>query len=181
MKKLIIIFLMICAGVASGQSTSVWSGVHTSGLGLLSTNKAPVPRVMAENYLEDETQSFTAAAGFETVTNFTSSFSFGITATHTNLKPSVSGWYLVVMPTSFESDQNTMTADGHFFTNDVEVGRIGWSRGFGTAAGGQEGSAAGLSLIHVASNVNCEARIDVNKDCNLTFEHQSFMMIFMSK
>jgi len=180
MRRLIILFMLL-SGFAYGQSTGVYSIVTTPSYGLLYTNKVAVPRIMAENYLSGNVQTFAAAAGYETVTNFTTSYSYGITATQTNLTPLVTGWYLVLMPNSFNSDQNSMFAHCHFFSNDIEVARIGWSRGFGTAASGQDGSAAGISLIEVASNVNCEARIDVDKNSTLTFDHQSFMMIFMSK
>jgi hypothetical protein len=200
MKKYIILFLLMACNAFSQHTnsrpvftdgTNYWSTlgggtnsypiVTSTAYGLLLTNNAALPRTKAENCIENKSQTFTAAAGFETVTNFTTIGSSGITGTHSNLTPSVSGWYLVTHNVSFESTANTLVMDGHFFTNGVQVSRIGWSRGFGTAAGGQQGSASGSGLIYIDSGVNCQIKIDTDKNTTATFDHMSFIMLLLNQ
>ena len=180
MIKNLIIFFMLLTGAVFGQSTSLYQTVQSTGFGIPLTNKVAMVKPKAENCLDDVQQTFTAAAGFETITNFTTITAIHVTATHSNLTTDIAGWWHIPLTVSYSANANSFTVDGHFFTNGVEVSRIGWSRGFGTAAGGQQGSAAGSGLIYIPAGVDCQVRIDTTKDTTLDFDHLSFMMLYQN-
>ena len=170
-------------GSKAMQAGLPMGGFKITGLGTpaadtdASTKKYVDGRTSATNvidqYLVNKSQTFTAAAGFEIVTNFSYITRGNFTTTHSNVTVNVAGWYRIDLSASFEATAALVAANGHMFTNSVEVPRIGWSRRITTA--NDEGSVAGGGLIYLASGTIVDYRLDLDKNSTITFEHISII------
>ena len=195
MKKLLTFcFLMLAVTANAQQSTNRWRIVRydlpegaltfqqTNGTftlvipisDLVVSNSAALPKI--EKFIYNAAQPFTAAAGYEPVTNLSTSVTAGnFTTTDSNVTINVTADYTILVSASWESSAVNTLFDGHIHTNGVEVQRIGWSRKIAVA--GDQGSAAGGGIINITAGTVVDLRMDVDKNTTATFDHFSMMII----
>jgi len=172
-KYLYILIFLFVASISFADPVPVFTdGTNTfygTGTNYLNTTKA-------ELCFDNIQQTFTAASGFEVVTNLCAVSRGSITANSTSLVVNVEADLVLWVSVSFASSVVNVYAEGHVFTNGVEVSAIGWSRKIATT--GDQGSAAGSGLLlDVPSGTVITFRIDVDKNATLDFDHLSIMAI----
>lgn len=183
--------MLACVTNAGAVTTSGWHTVTIQSGGTeFKTNNVTIPAisygdltatgavtvVKIEKYLDTKAQTFTAAAGYEIITNLTTRLSSGDwTSTQTNITTGVAGDYLVLISASLASDTVNVACDVLLYTNGVAASSIGWRRKIAVA--NDVGSAAGNGLINLDANVNCSLRLDIDVNATITFDHLSWCLI----
>lgn len=123
--------------------------------------------------MNDTTQSLTAAAGFEVVTNMTATHSNNnISATSSNITIDVQSVYRVSFASCLQSSAANTLLIANLFTNGIQAD-IGWCKEFVGAS--SIGSASGQGLIALDSGDVLDYRIDSDKNATINFITTSFM------
>jgi hypothetical protein len=167
MKKLILSLCFVASVSFAADPIPVFSDGTNTFWGT-STNTLTQTLMLCQT---DVSQAFTAAAGYEVVTNFTSTMDLGdLSNTHSNVTVGVTGWYYVIWTVSFSSSAANTVLSGHTYTNGVTTD-MGWEHKL--LAIGDVSSAAGQCAFLLTAGSTIDFRWDTDKNATLTMNHQN--------
>jgi len=204
MVKRLIAILVFVAVTAYGQSRPVWwdgSNLFTYTNSAAQTNTVTLDSLSVDNltstnvvlsetalsrpayatgYLKDRAQVFTAAAGYEIITNYTAGCLANMgTLTDSNLAVKITGDYLFSASLSMDSSAAATSLHAHAYTNGAQVVQLGAQTYLATA--GAYGNMSINGCVHMSSNDYIDVRLDSDKDATVSFDHADATLILLKQ